>query len=183
MAGVPNLRERLLAQQEAFAKAPVGGGAFVKEWPEDGTYQGLVRSFDHFETKVGDACIKTELEVAFDPKYKGWCVEAIHNLENEERHHKTKEHFSKILGRTDFEIVDLLDGSDLLAEMLDVPIEFAIKTSENINEKTGQPYRNVYVNQRLGDKLGAPTSDLPADTADLDDPPPELGGEDEDIPF
>lgn len=197
MAEIENLQERLRDVADDFKKAPVdGGGEFVKDWPPDGTYQGLIRSFDFFEAKkTGDAFLKTEIEVAFDREWKGKTVETIHNLTDADRMSWLKTHLARLDVPVDddaFDITSIGPGSQILEGLLDVPVEFAIKTSDK-EDANGNPFRNVYVNKRLGDSLGDVAggpmsggkvqSDVPADQAGFDDPPANDPDDDDDIPF
>jgi hypothetical protein len=59
---------------------------------------------------------------------------------------------------------------------LNCPYDLAVKTSTS-TDKEGKPYRNLYVNARLGGPL---TGDVPADVPE-NAPAPGFG--DDDVPF
>lgn len=194
MTEIENLQDRLKGGNDAFKAASADGG-FSVDWPPDGTYQGLVRKFDFFEgKKSGDVFVKTVLEVAHDREHQGREVETIHNLTDPERMDWLKTHLSRLGAPVDeIDLTDVAPGSQLLAELLDTPVEFVIKTADRKNEDTGENYRNVFVNKRLGDPLnpgvlGGPMSggkvqsqsDVPADDSDLT---PQQVEADERIPF
>lgn len=185
MADIPNLEERLAKMRDPFKEATVEGNY---EWPEDGTYQALVRGFDVFEgNSTGHVYLKTELEIALDPKYTGRQVETIHDLEDPERLSWLKKHLASLgvnVEAYDFDIVQVRPGSELLHSLLDVPVEIVIKTSNKKNEQTGKYYRNCYVNERLGNPMphadSQAASDVPADTEGLTQ---EQQQADDKIPF
>jgi hypothetical protein len=188
MSEIPDLEQRLEAMRDPFKEAPVEGG-YNNDWPPDGDYQGLVRRFDFFEATntSGHAFLKTEIEIALHPEYTGREVETVHDLEDPERIGWLKKHLAALgvnVESDDFDITQVRPGSELLASLLDVPVAFVIKTGTRINEKTGKPYRSVYVNERLGGPMPAPSSqaaaDVPADTTDLT---PEQQQADDKIPF
>jgi antitoxin component HigA of HigAB toxin-antitoxin module len=171
-----NVAERLGAMNDTFQSAYDGG------MPEDGDYQALVERFDFFESGAGELFLKTELRIQLDPKYEGATVETVHNLEHPERIQWAKKHL-RTLG---LELDDFSTLQARLSEVLDVPVAITIKTSDKVNEKTGEPYRNVYVNERLGGPMrAAPRPDIPVDTSDYAPAPGAQPGNaiDEDIPF
>lgn len=202
MAEIPNLRERLAAGQQAFENAPADGGGYASELPPDGTYQAIVKAFDFFEgRKSGDVFFKTVLTIAFDREYQGREAETIHNATDPDKLAWLKTHLSRLGAPVDeVPIQDLIaPGSDHLAALLDVPVEIAVKTSDNTDEN-GVHYRNVYVNKRLGDALAdggpgvvggprvggrieQPDSEAPADTSDFVEVPAGPAPTDDDIPF
>lgn len=203
MSEIEGLQERLREGEESFKKAPADGG-FSTELPPDGEYQAVVKKFDFFESKKsGDAFLKTVLEIAFDREWQGTEVETIHNLTDPEVLESgwLKTHLKRLGADVDeLELSAVSPGSELLGSLLDVPVAIAIKTSDRTNDQ-GEPYRNVYLNKRLGDplqggstgvaggpmeggKVQAPESEVPADEAGLDKS--GTGAEskdDEEIPF
>lgn len=200
MTEIPNLRERVAAGQQAFENAPADGG-YSSDLPPDGTYQAIVKGFDFFEgKKSGDVFFKTVTTIAFDREYQGREAETIHNITDPEKLAWVKTHLSRLGADVDnVELADLVaPGSEHLTALLDVPVEIAIKTSDNTDEN-GAHYRNVYVNKRLGDALAGdvvggprvggrieqPGGDAPADTAGLEQQPAAAGAgrSDDDIPF
>lgn len=152
MNTVPNLKERLAGMNDAYRKADDG------TLPEDGDYQALVQSFDFFEAR-DQVFLKTVLVVQHDDVYEGREVECVHNLEDPDRLHWAKKHL-RTLGLPDLD--DLGDLETQLHEVLDVPVAITIKTSDRINESTGERYRNVYVNEKLGPPLRAEPATAPA---------------------
>jgi hypothetical protein len=177
---VDNLEERLRSTQEAFQKASTDGG-FNQNWPPDGTYQGIIRNFDFFESKDKRfAFLKTEIETANHPEYAGMGVETIHAIDDPERIGFLKRHLDTLGVDVDnLDLTQVVPGSELLNGLLDVPIQFAIKTSDK-KDSEGNPYRNCYVNQRLG---GPMQSDVPADTTDMGNGGSAATARDEEIPF
>lgn len=172
---IDNLEERLAAMQPHFDQASTDTGP--GSLPPDGDYQALVKRFDFFEAKSsGQAFLKTELEIVHDRDYAGREAEVVHNLEDPDRINWLKRHLSTL--GADVEGLDLRQvrpGSQLLEALLDTPVEITIKTSDR-RDKDGNPYRNVYVNR----KLGEPITDVPV-TAD---PVPAGAATDPDkIPF
>jgi hypothetical protein len=57
------------------------------------------------------------------------------------------------------DISSLMDG---LEDFVGLPVAITIKVSDRINSFTGEPYLNVFVNQRLGE-LHGPVSDVTTD--------------------
>lgn len=182
---ITNLEERLASMQSHFDGATVNTGGSLYELPPDGDYQALVHRFDFFESNAGQAFLKTELEIQNDPQYSGRIASTVHNLEDPDRIGWLKGHL-QLLGM-DVDGLDLREirpGSPRLQELLDTPVAIAIKTSDRL-DKDGQPYRNVYVNQRLGAPLttgGAKTSDVPGDEAGFTHEPAVATADDK-IPF
>lgn len=195
---VDNLEERLARQQEEYANVPAASNGEPDELPPDGDYQALVRAFDFFESKAGTAYFKIELEIALDPEYKGRSVDVIRQLEPrlEQDQESWRKQLSFLKGDlktlgvpVDTPLTEIRPGSDVLRAVLDVPVEIAIRTSQSINQKTGQPYRNVYINERLGEPMRAGGGDVPPDTSGLPQqqtlaaPAAAAAGNDNDIPF
>lgn len=147
-------QERLARHENAYNEAEVAeGGMYVD--PPDGDYQGTVYAFDFIDTDKHGAFLKTEIQVAAGP-HEGRITSTMHSLEDPERYGFLKAHLA-LLG-IDIENTPLRmlhPGSPVLEEVLDVPIEFTIKRSQKVNEKTGQPYVNLYVNKRLGGPMRA----------------------------
>lgn len=153
---VPNLEDRLAAMQAAFKDASDPSSNF--ELPPDGDYQALVNGFDFLEFN-DVAFLKTELQIHNDPEYTGSSASTMHNLEDPDKIGWLKKHLA-ILG-VNVEHLDLTEvrpGSATLSAVLDTPVEITIKTGSRINQKTGEPYRNVYVNRSLGAPLAGTTS-------------------------
>lgn len=187
MTDINDLEGRLAAMQEAFNDAPTDSGS-ITELPPDGEYQALVKSFDVFESKAGDLYLKTVLEVAFDREYAGREAPTIHSLDDPDRIKFLKTHLSRL--GADVENLDMREvrpGSELLTSLLDVPVAIAVRTSSK-TDANGVPYRNVYLNERLGNPMNAngagvvggpmlggkvqqPATDVPADTEGLEQAP------------
>lgn len=178
MNTVPNLKERLAAMNDAWQTADDGS-----QLP-DGTYQALVQAFDPIEGG-GRAFLKTVFVIQHHETYSGREVEVIHSLEDPDRIHYLRKHL-RILG---IELDDLGDLETVLHTALDVPVEIAVKASDRINDFTGLPYLNVYVNERLGDPLQR--TDVPIDVESAHDQLDVDGGQrqrtnainDSEIPF
>lgn len=181
---IDNLQDRLKAMQAPFQEAPLPatGG---KPMPPDGKYQGLVKGFDFFESNAGQLFLKTILQVALHPDHEGAEVETVHNLEDPDRIEWAKGHLHTL--GIDVDQLNLGELQGELEQVLDVPVEFQIKTSDK-KAPDGLPYRNVYVNKRLGNPMPrAQQADVPADTEGLDDEQQALAAagakKTDDIPF
>lgn len=177
-----SLEERLAALSTEFKQAPIATGGGKYELPEDGTYQAVIERFDTFEGKNGKSAgqlfLKTEMSIRFDEKYEGREVSVIHNLEDPERFDQLKRHLVTLgLDPEGFDFARLLDE---LHAVLDVPVEIAVVTSNKTNPNTGEPYRNCYINRRIGDKI----SDLgPVDPDEFKAKSGVTASDDETIPF
>ena len=190
------IADRLAALDNDYAKAPVGGDF---ELPPDGIYQAVVDRFDTFEPKNGNSAgkllLKTTFKIELDPKYTGKQVDIIHSLEDADKFQWLKKHLQTLgLDPESFQFSDLMDQ---LHTVLDVPCELAIVTSDKTNPNTGEPYRNAYLNRRLGDALPSkpkakrkpkdPTQTGASDVPSSMDPGPEDGDpgmdDDDTIPF
>lgn len=139
------LNERLGPMEETWAqtKAPAGAG----ELPPDGTYQARVERFDFFESNAGELYLKVELSIV-GGEHAGWPADVIQVLEtdDEQRRGFTK----KLLQTLAVEKPDsLIDLPPRLEQVIGAVVEIVVKTSKQA-DKNGQPYRNVYVNKRLG---------------------------------
>lgn len=185
---IDNLEERLAAQQEEYASTPAASPQGSDELPEDGDYQALVKGFEFFESKKNVAYLKAVLEVTLDQQYSGWEVPKIWQLEP--RADQSQEQWRKSLSflkgdlRTlgipsDTPLTEIRPGSQVLNEILDVPVAIAVRTSDRVKDD-GTPYRNVYINERLGGPLRS-GGEVPADTSDLQQQAAAVG--DTDIPF
>jgi hypothetical protein len=145
--------DRLSAMQSAFKEAEVDADPFAL--PEPGDYQALVNEFDIFETDSG-LLFKTRFQIINDPVYSGRFADTIHNLEDPARIGFLKTHLSRLgADVSNLDLADLRPGSEYLREFLDVTCDIAVKDSKKTNPNTGKPYRNVYLNGRLG------SSDIP----------------------
>lgn len=200
---IDDFESRMAQLDDTFKNAPSDGGGFFNELPEPGTYQAILRAVDFFEQKNPPNCafLKIIYEVVFDPKYNGAEVEMVYNLEPqkvsrpEEVQMKLgflKSDLKKLgvdVDSDDFSLTMVRPGGDIWDQVFDVPVELAIKDSKKLNEQTGRPYRNAYLNTRTGDPLpkgaaGMATamSDLPVQPIE-DTPPPAEPDADEKIPF
>lgn len=176
-----DVAKRLEAMQAGWgeAKAEFVPGDRVP----DGTYETVIKDFDFFEGKNGQAAgklfIKTVFEVRHHATLNGAEASAIHNLEDPERFGYVKRHFSKLgVEVDDLPMTELRPGSDTLKALLDVPVEIAVKSSDK-TDVNGVPYQNVYVNQRLGDSLGSDVTTR----ADLEPKAQATTDDDDNIPF
>ena len=166
--------DRLSSVQDAFDKASdTDPDPFAL--PEPGDYGATVDSFDIIDSSKG-LLFKTTLTIINDQQYAGRQVDTIHNLEDQKRIDYLKSHLAKLGANTaGIRLAeDLRPGSDFLRGLLDVVVEIAIKDSKKINPNTDKPYRNVFVNQRIGS-----VSDIPGPATD-DFVHPNQGSMDED---
>jgi hypothetical protein len=180
------IEDRLAALDGDFkaAKEPSrGGGSWMPD--EDGDYQVIVERFDTFTNKAKTALfLKAELKIANDREYDGQVMEKVWELDNPDRMGYLKRDL-RTMGLNpdddDFSFGNLLTE---LESVLDVPLMVAVVTSDRMNEKTNEYYRNIYINQRLGaplrrddvERTGA--SDVPATV-----PAGSGVADDDDIPF
>lgn len=173
---VDNLKERLAAMNDSYQDAKTFSS---DELPPDGEYQAIVERFDFFEGKSSphDVFLVTELRIQLDPEWEGRIAKTIHNLTDAERLGFVKSHL-KTLGLGELDDFSTLE--EVLPEALDVPVLIAVKTSERTDSE-GKPYRNVYVNERLGDPLER--SDVPVNRADFEPAPTPAGADEDPIPF
>jgi hypothetical protein len=164
------IEDRLAALDGDFkaAKEPSrGGGSWMPD--EDGDYQVIVERFDTFTNKAKTALfLKAELKIANNPERFGYLKADLRTM-------------GLSPDDDDFSFGNLLTE---LEQVLDVPLMVAVVTSNRVNEKTGENYRNIYLNQRLGAPLRRQDvertgkSDIPATV------PPAARDDDEDpIPF
>jgi hypothetical protein len=170
------LEDRLAAANAGYKEAPEATGEGKFDLPEDGDYQAIIERFDHIDIK-GVLYLKTEMKIAHDAKYAGKEVSMLHNLEDPEKAGWLKKHLRTLGLNPDIELTDLFDE---VRKALDVPVEIAVVTGQRINEKTGKPYRNVYLNKSLGGPLG-PNPEAPATPPAQVAAGPAAG--DDDIPF
>lgn len=184
-----DLAARLAELDEDFAAAPdVDDDPFAL--PEPGIYQTVLNRIDYFEAKTtGDPFLKLVFEVTLDPAYAGREIDLIYNLgasgtpeDRQRRLGFLKRDLAKLgvdPNAEDFSLGLLYPGSPIWDQVLDAPCVIAVVDSKKTNPNTGKPWRNAYLNERLGDPL---PSDIPSDgvppvaaQAALDDDP--------DIPF
>jgi hypothetical protein len=180
------IEDQLAALNSDFkaAKEPSkGGGSWMPE--EDGDYQVIVERFDTFTRKDKSRIfLKAELKIANDREYDGQVMEKVWELDNPDRFGYLKSDL-RTMGLNpddeDFSFGNLLTE---LEQVLDVPLMVAVVTADRMNEKTGEYYRNIYINQRLGAPLRKQdvertgTSDVPATV-----PAGPAVADDDDIPF
>jgi hypothetical protein len=60
----------------------------------------------------------------------------------------------------DFSLALIRPGSPIWDGCLGAPYELAVVESKKVNDRTGKPYVNLYLNERLGGPL---TPDVPSD--------------------
>jgi hypothetical protein len=185
MTPIDNLEDRLARYDDTFKKASVD--AYGNQLPDPGTYQAVFREVDFFESKAGYAFLKLVFEVTFDDEWRGHRIEKIYQLEfDDEAKAALKLGFLKkdllTLGvdtqADDFSLTMVRPGSPVWDGVLDVPVEVAVVDSKKVDEKTGRPFRNAYLNARLG---GPISQDVP-NTVDPVAPVASVAGDD-DIPF
>jgi hypothetical protein len=175
--------------------------------PDPGTYQGILNDVDFFEQKKapeGKAWLKLTWELqhtgSHDAEYAGLTVSKLYDLEphlvagpipasTEEVQRKIGFMLKdlKTLGvktdDPDFSLALIRPGSPIWDGCLGAPYELAVVESKKINERTGKPYVNLYLNERLGGPL---TPDVPSNVSPDDFAPPVQAGSavpDDDIPF
>jgi hypothetical protein len=150
MTDLTEIQERLQGMDDLYAS--------VGDDQPSGDFQAVIKRFDFFMGKSdGDAYLKTVLEIKHDPEHEGMEVEAIHNLTAKDKIKWTRKFLATIGYEGD--ISSLVDG---LEEYVGLPVSITIKVSDRINSFTGDPYLNVWVNQRLGEVHG-PVSDVTDD--------------------
>lgn len=182
-----DLEQSLQNLNDAFKEASTDSDPYAL--PEPGVYQAVVRAIDFFEAKnpPNDAYLAIKMEIVFDAKYAGRNVDIVHGLEphlrfDSERVQQKLGFLKKDLATLgidveadDFSLAQVRPGAEMWDGVLDAPVELAVVDSKKINDKTGKPYRNVYLNQRLGEALGsdltpkgaAPAAPTYADTDDV----------------
>lgn len=184
------IEDRLAAMDGDFKKAKepsAGGGSWMPE--EDGDYQVIVERFDTFTSKDKTALfLKAELKIANDREYDGQVMEKVWPLDDPDKLGYLKRDL-RTMGlepdADDFSFGNLLTE---LEQVLDVPLMVAVVTSNRLNEKTNEYYRNIYINQRLGAPLRQQDvertgrSDVPAE-APPTRAPQTVPDDDDDIPF
>lgn len=165
---ITEAQERLAGMDDVYRNLP-------DESIPEGDYQAEIVRFDFFEGKqTPDLYLKTEMAIRHDPEYEGEVVEAIHNLTDTGKIKWTRKFFATI-GYTG----DVSELPARLGDFVGLPVAISVKYSDRINEYTGERYRNVFVNRRLGE-LQAPATDVPADTESFASRPV---ASDDDIPF
>lgn len=191
---IQDLEKRLAALDENFKAASSEGGGYG-ELPEPNDYQAVFREVDFFEAKqTGEAFIKLIFEVVLSKDYQGHEIALIHSLEpqGDEAFRTMKFGFLKKDLKTlgvdvdaeDFSLALVRPGSSIWDPVMDVPVEITVKDSKKLNDKTGRPYRNAYLNSRLGDPLpGAEARQLGSDMGTDPVAPVTSNVTDDDIPF
>ena len=193
------LAEKLKALDEPFAAASTEERSGFGDDIPDGNYQAVTQRWGYFETKRGATCTKLVFEIALDEDYQGSTVEKTYNLEPQVQDPSlTDEEIANRLGflkrdliklgaDEDVRLSELVPGSEILQNALDLPVEIAIKTNAN-------GYQNIYINAVLGGHVqgGAAgfsaRSDIPTDLEPQTLPgvPAGKGAQsaiDDDIPF
>jgi len=189
--------ERLANLDSAFKGASSSPMGYDNELPEPGDYQTLFTAVHFFEKKAAphNAFLKLTFEIQDDALYTGREISMIYNLEP----HKvapgqpapTAEEVEQKLSflkrdlktmdidvdAEDFSFSEVRPGSAIWDDPLDSPFLVAVRDSRKVNPNTGKPYRNAYLNERLGKAI---PPDIP-----VEDPPVQVAGGDpgEDIPF
>jgi hypothetical protein len=69
----------------------------------------------------------------------------------------------------DFSLALIRPGSPIWDGCLGAPYELAVVESKKVNDRTGKPYVNLYLNERLGGPL---TPDVPSDIGGAPAAPP-----------
>lgn len=154
MTDFTEIQERLKGMDEIYAN--------MGEGLPSGDFQAIIKRFDFFMGKRdGDAYMKTVLEIKHDPEYEGVEVEAVHNLTARDKVSWTRKYLATIGYEGD--VSSLVDG---IEDYVGLPLSITVNVSDRINPFTGDPYLNVFVNQRLAE-LHGPVSDV-TDDADIE---------------
>lgn len=196
---IDNLQERLEAVAADFGDAePDSGSMFAP--PPEGYYLTLVHEFDWFDGgEPKQAWMKVRLLVQSDEDgdrtHGGRFCEKLYAIEDKDKFGRIKadmellgaeELAQKIHGRP-LAILDLMPNTDVIRGMLDTPVKVRVKDGKNIDPATGKPYRNTFIEERLGPPGSGgveftPRSDVP-DDGDFGPPAVPQGTLDDDIPF
>jgi hypothetical protein len=193
---IEDLEERLSKLDESFKQAPSENESGF--WmPDPGVYQCIFRTVDFFEAKKdGAAYIKLTFEIVLHSDFAGREVDLVFPLEPQGNAEYVEMRLSflkralKTLGIAvdddDFTFAQVRPGSAIWDGVLDVPVEIEVKESKTLNESTGKPYVNAYLNARLGDPLPGNAqsqfaSDIPAAPQEM--APAAVTDDDDDIPF
>lgn len=171
---------RLAALDDNFKSASSEPMGYDNTLPEPGDYQTIFTRVEFFEKKdaPNNAFLKTVFEVQDDAMYQGKEIEMIYNLEP----HKVplgqptpdrdaiemKLGFLKRDLKTmgvdvdgeDFSFAQVRPGSAIWEECLNAPFLIGVRDSKKVNPNTGSPYRNAYLNERLGAPIPA---DIPVE--------------------
>lgn len=151
---VDNLSDRLAALAAQFdAVEPATGSLFEPPPPDD--YDGLVHEFDFFEGgQPSQAFVKvrllTQQSTSGSTQYGGRYAEVVNSLEDPERLPFLKALFDTLADGQPYRLTDIAPETPFLISLLDVPVRFRVAASKKINNETGKPYLNVYVNERTG---------------------------------
>lgn len=178
-----NLQERLAELDDLFnGTKPAEGGGFSQ--PPLGEHECLVDSWDWFESKDGGKAFLKLVTKIDAGEHGGKQVEILYTISDPDRWPWLKKDL-EVLGVKDgtYKLSDLVPGSPVLAPTLDTPVLMkVIEDKKGRTNDAGEVYRNVYLQQRLGEPgAGAggftPRSDVPNDF------PAQGALDDDDIPF
>lgn len=143
MSDALQIQSRLAAMQDAFEGAPLPEGGY--ELPPDGDYQAVVERFDFFEANSnGHLFLKTEMRVS-SGQHQGAYASTIHDVEDPDKLGWLKKHLT-MLGVQDGPLGTL---TERLEPVAGAAVEIRVKTGPGKNSD-GIPYRNVYINKRIG---------------------------------
>ena len=165
-----DLAARLKELDSDFADAPIeDDDPFAL--PPPGIYQCILDRIDYFESHAGDPFLKWVFVVKLDPVYAEREISLIYNLgasgtaeDRKRRLGFLKRDLAKLGVNPEeegFSLSDLHPGSPVWDKVLDAPCVIAVVDSKKTNPSTGKPYRNAYLNERLGAPLQE--SDVPSD--------------------
>lgn len=166
-----NLDERLAPIASTYRDTKVREPG---ELPPDGDYQARVEKFDIWESKKQELFLSTILMVVGGPENRAE-IKIVNSLENTDR----LDFLKRLLLTLGVEDPNELSGlRSRLGDVVGRIVEVRVATASKINESTGQPYRNAYVNK----VISMTGSDIPVDTSDFK---PAAAGAfaDDDIPF
>jgi hypothetical protein len=193
MSPIQDLEARLGQLDDAFRNAPSEGDGARWMPPAGVDYQCFLREIDFFEAKAtGKAFLKMVFEIAFG-EFANREIDMLYNLEPDGTPDEVEMRLGflkrdlKTLGvpvdSDEFTFAQVRPGSPIWDDILDVPVEIAVRESKKVNEKTGKPFVNSYLNARMGDpmpkqQLLQQQSDVPGEM-----PPAPTVEDDESIPF
>lgn len=143
--------DRLKQMQESYDSAPVGGYGDKFAGLDDDDYQGRVEKWETYTGKADPDAYYVKMfgSIQHHAEHAGREVEFFFNATDPEKLGFLKDHFYA-LGVRDLDMTQLVEGSELFNELLDVPFLFSIYTNK-------KGYRNAVVRKRLD---GEAISDL-----------------------
>jgi hypothetical protein len=134
---------QLKAMQESYDNAPVGGFGDPLQGIEDDDYQGRVDSWDMFPGKKNPNALylKMVASIQHHPELAGRPIDFLFDVTDPDKLGFLKDHFYN-LGVSELDMTQLAPGSELLNELLDVPVLIGVYTNK-------KGYRNAVIRKRL----------------------------------